>query len=488
MRVGTEIVRHGAQLRRCIAAAVGLWLCGVGTASANPFDVYGLGSRSSALGNAGAAVADDYTATYYNPSGLAFAKSEVQIGVLVTSDVVNIRLKDRPDGYDLPDVGNKSPAIPSKYRLTPRGNTTDIPNTYNLQMGGVLAPGMDQLRLGFVVGLPLNSLGAQTSRFADEREQYFSNRLDFELLGQRQQAISVQLGAAYRVTNWLAVGVGTSMQPSNGTTAGVYLADPTKQDKIDMVVHNDQKWNFALNAGLTVLPTENLKLALAWRAENYFDFTVQNDLQIKGFQGSPSGFPTIQATRVVVNYSPHQVTAGASYKWNGMLATADVIRSFWNRYLDTTAAPAGFVDTWSVRVGGQMQATEDSQLFAGLRYEQSPVPEQTGRTNYVDNDRVGVSAGARHQFKMGEKPFEVGWFISVQRLLARDTNKAGGPYEACAPGVKTVCDEVPDSTKDPVTGKVMPQAQGLQTGNPGWPGFQSWGTILAAGVDVKVPF
>ena len=101
---------------------------------------------------------------------------------------------------------------------------------------------------------------------------------------------------------------------------------------------------------------------------------------------------------------------------------------------------------------------------------------------------MGVSGGARHRFVVGERGVDVGWFVSVQRLLARDTNKTQGPYQNCAPGVKTVCDELPDSTTDPVSGKVLPQAQGLQTGNPGFPGFLSYGTILAVGLDLRIPF
>lgn len=455
-------------------------------ARANPFDVYGLGARSAAMGNAGTAIADDYTATYYNPSGLALADPAFNVGLALTYDVVTIRLKDRPAGYDLPDVGNKSPAIPTKFRLQARADTTNIPNTYNLQFGGVLAP-MEQLRLGFAVGLPVNEIGEQTSRFADEREQYFSNRLDFELLGHRQQQMSVLLGAAYRMTNWLAFGVALSLLPNSATNAGVYLADAAKQDQIQMTVRNEQKWNSTVHAGL-LFSGEKLRVGLAWRGENFFDFSIHNDVQIRGFQTNPANFPVGQNAHIVVNFSPHQFVLGSSYKSGGLLGTLDVIRSLWSRYMDTAGEPAGFNDTWSARMGAQWQATTDSQLFAGLRYEQSPVPEQTGRTNYVDNDRIGLSAGARHRFEFGGRTMDFGWYLQVQRLLARDTNKLAGNYQACAPGVTTVCDEVPDNTKDPVSGKTMPQAQGLQTGNPGFPGFLSYGTILAGGLDLRVPF
>ena len=254
-------------------------------AVANPFDVYGLGTRSAAMGNAGTAVADDFSATYYNPAGLALAAPSFNLGINLTYDDVSIRLKDRPAGYDLPDLGSKSPAIPSKYRLNSRADTRDIPATYGLQLGGVVAPWMDQLRIGFAASLPINSVGEQTARFSDEREQYFSNRLDFELLGHRQQQMSVLFGAGFRVTEWLAFGIGASLLPTSSTTAGVYLADSGHQDQIQMVVRNQQQWNATVHAGLMVLPSSKWQFGLSWRGQNAFNLDIRNEVQIKGFQG-----------------------------------------------------------------------------------------------------------------------------------------------------------------------------------------------------------
>ena len=485
MRIGK---RRDNAMRRGVLLALVISVGLPAAAGANPFDVYGLGVRSSAMGNVGTAVADDFSATYYNPAGLARAQPTFNAGLLLTYDDVAIRLKDRPAGYDIPDLGSKSPLIPTKYRLNSRTDTTDIPATYALQLGGVVAPWMDQLRLGFAVGLPVNSVGAQTARFSDEREQYFSNRLDFELIGHRQQQMSVLFAAGFRVTEWLAVGIGTSLLPNSSTKSSVYLADSGHQDQIQMTVANEQKWNPTVHAGLLVLPSPNWQFGLAWRGQNSFDLDIQNEVQIKGFQGTSSGFPIPQVAHFVMNFTPHQFIGAAAYKSGTLLGTVDVIRSLWSHYVDTVGELAGFNDTWSGRLGVQWQATAQTQLYGGLRYEQTPVPDQTGRTNYVDNDRVGVSGGARHRFAIGERGIDVGWYVSVQRLLARDTNKAQGPYKACAPGVTTVCDELPDTTTDPVSGKTLPQAQGLQTGNPGFPGFLSYGTILGVGLDLRIPF
>ena len=295
-------------------------------------------------------------------------------------------------------------------------------------------------------------------------------------------------GAGFKVTDWLAVGIGASLLPNSSTHSGVYLADSGHQDQIQMVVQNEQKWNPTVHAGLMLTPSSNLQFGLAWRGQNSFNLDIANEVQIKGFQGTSSGFPVPQVAHFVMNFTPHQFIAGATLRGATMLGTIDVIRSLWSHYVDTVGEPAGFNDTWSARLGGQWQATELTQLYAGVRYEQTPVPDQTGRTNYVDNDRIGVSGGARHRFVVGQRDLDIGWSVTVQRLLARDTTKSQGPYSNCAPGVTKLCDEVPDNVVDPVTGKMVPQAQGLQTGNPGFPGFLSYGTILSVGLDLRVPF
>jgi hypothetical protein len=48
---------------------------------------------------------------------------------------------------------------------------------------------------------------------------------------------------------------------------------------------------------------------------------------------------------------------------------------------------------------------------------------------------------------------------------------------------------VVDEWKDGTTnnrGEVIPQSNGLQTNNPGWPGFSSKGTIWGAGLNVAL--
>ena len=69
--------------------------------------------------------------------------------------------------------------------------------------------------------------------------------------------------------------------------------------------------------------------------------------------------------------------------------------------------------------------------------------------------------------------------LQLHRLLPRSTTKRD---DAAFP----VRDEFPDEAYDVFTGKPFDEAVGLQTNNPGWPGWKSSGWLLGAGVSLKV--
>jgi len=458
-------------------------------AFANPLDIFGFGARGAAMG-AMTAAADDYTAVYYNPGALALAPAGMGAGIAVSYDDVTIRLKPRPTGYDLPDLGPGAAVVGSRYRLRSRSDNTDIPNTYGMHIGGVGSLGSERLRIGFAAFLPLNRLGQQVAPYPDEREQYFSNSLQFELIGQPASQQVIMFAAAYRLTPWLALGTGLSMLPQSTTASQVYVPDPGHQDKVNMAVSNDQVGRFAQLAGVLVTPSDHWQAGVTWRGENYFAINLDTELQIKGFQTDTGSYPIHQRAQVLSNYQPHEFLMGVNYAENGVQFVADAVYALWSRYRNHQGEQnSGFADTWSARAGGSWQVTTDRVLRAGLRWEPSPVPPQTGRTNYVDNDRVVASIGAGHRMHMFGSALEVGWYIQASHLMPRDTNKAThSSYPACGPGVATLCDEAPDNAVDPSTGKQIGAYQGLQTGNPGFPGFASYGDIFAFGLDARWVF
>lgn len=478
--------------RARVVVVAATWLLAVcaSDARANPLDVVGLGSRGGAMVGALSASADDYTAVHYNMAALTRSRGSFGVGLVASLDDVSIHLKGRPDGYDLPDQGASSAAIPSKYRLSQRSDTNDIPNIAGVHIGAVGQIGIKDLHFGIGAYLPFQGLGSQRTRFPDEREQYFSNRLDFELIGQRSQHFVFIVGTAYALTDWLSVGAGISFLPRATAQTGVYLDNAADQSDVDLVVVNEQKGRVAPHLGLLLTPSKETRFSLAWRGANYFAINLDNNIQIKGFETSED-FPVLQRQRVVTNFTPEQAVFGAALERSGWLVNLDASWQRWSDYIDTQGfSNTGFDDTLGVRLGVERQASADTAFRFGVGFEPSPVPEQTGRTNYVDNDRVIAGLGAGHQMKVFGSPLELGWFLQLHYLRPRDTNKdaAEGGYPVCADGVTGLCDEIADDTPDAVTGQPVPAYQGLQTGNPGFPGFQSWGIVMAFGVDARWKF
>ncbi|MGZ3442669.1 MAG: OmpP1/FadL family transporter, partial [Polyangia bacterium] len=55
---------------RVVLVALALFALGETAARANPMDVFGAGSRATAMGGAATAASEDSSANYYNPAGL----------------------------------------------------------------------------------------------------------------------------------------------------------------------------------------------------------------------------------------------------------------------------------------------------------------------------------------------------------------------------------------------------------------------------------
>ena len=118
--------------------------------------------------------------------------------------------------------------------------------------------------------------------------------------------------------------------------------------------------------------------------------------------------------------------------------------------------------------------------------------------HYVDNDRVGATGGVDVEFELWGGRFRAGATAQVHRLLYQHVTKFDTPVNPQPnpnlPGFgdgyfpQLVIDEVPDAAVDGVLGVPVPGRDGLQTNNPGFPGFASSGWIVGTGVRVAIQY
>ncbi len=458
---------------------------------ADHFDVYGSGSRASAMGNVGASIANDYHGTHYNPATLVLADRAVGTGMTFALKSLQVNLSPRPSGYDLPDLGPNSPAVPTSYRLRSRRNTDENDQNLGVFVGANTDLGTEQFRLSFLAFLPVyqNSSLSMTS-FNQEKEQYFSNQLPFTLLGGRMEHFMLEIGFAYHFLPWLSIGVSNRMMPNAQTNNYVYMDDPSQQDRIDLNLGLNTSTVWQPQLGILIFPSQSpFRIGAGFREEHAFKIVGINEIQVRGLQNG-EGYPVIQKMNILTNYSPRQIYWSGSWIKDEWLISSDLVYSIWSMYRNEHNEKANhYLDTLSTRFGIEYKYQENQKLRFGYAYHPSPVPNQTGRTNDVDNDRSMLSLGSGHQIEFKNTKLQLSWHFQFHYLHPRTTIKdASNIASSCTDEVQTLCDELPDQTINPSTGKPWPQAQGLQTGNPGFPGFASGGWLTQFGLELSWVF
>lgn len=454
--------------------------------SAGPLDIYGSGEEDSAQGGAQTAGADGPWALHYNPGALTESPVGFHVGMMAAINNLDILLTPSPGGYGVPDLGGDSPARPTSVGASPQ-DIEGLPPTYAVSFGGVTDFGLERLRLGAIVWLPTQSAVTMDTHYADERERYSTNKLHFELLDKRLRRLDIQLGGAWTVADWLSIGVGGLIVPDATLTNDVTLRDAANQEDAEINLHADSGAGLGWTLGGLFKVGDRVRVGASWRSDVALELTGENRIQVLGTedaQGNPQVL--VQQLSFVPSYTPARGAIGVNYIGEAFDVNVDAIYMRWSDYRDTHGERAGFEDTFNLRLGGKWRAHDRHTLMAGLGIEPTPIPDQVGRTNYVDNSRAIISLGATHRVSVADTPLSVGWFARAHLLATRTTQKqVPDDPQPCTSDNKDLCDEVPDDTANGRTGQPYPEAQGLQTGNPGFPGYTSGGWIGVVGFSVR---
>ncbi len=440
-------------------------------------------------------------ATYYNPALLPRAGAQTEVGAYFLVTRGDIHLDPRPDNVDVPvsiyDARLRNPdGSSSRLELRPFP-TTEIPepredtlvrSTSSYATLGVAFPLLNEkLVFGFYGLLPIRNVQRQSSFFSDEREQYFDNRLEFELLGDRFEISSFAIALGSQVTRWLALGAGVDLTIRNTAVTGVYVPDASDQRRI--FLNPDIRVETAISPyfGIATQPTPELGLAATVHFPIRSDTDGINEVRFFNFEYPDDEDAVVQTFKSTQGYEPLRASTGASYKsldekgqteWG---LGSHVLLERWTTYRDRHGeAPLdGWRNTFSVAVGGVV-GFKPGSLALDAEYKPSPVPDQTGRTNYVDNARILTSAGFETPVKVFGLGFRFGVYLHGQYLVPRSVEKDPN-------AVHPVLDEFPDGSTDLVNDEVITESTGLQTNNPGYPGYSSEGFIMGVGVAFKFP-
>ena len=431
-------------------------------------------------------------ATYFNPSLLPEAAPNMEVGFYALAVQGNIRLKARPDGVDVP-TSVYSTAAPGRPLATadlpnPRADTTADSNVVYAAIGMVRPLAGKALVFGFHAFLPVRAFLDQKGFFVDEREQYFSNQLHPELLGDRLNVSSITFALGSQLNDWISIGAGIDVAIYTVSKVTVYVPDSTQQETVFMApdIHTDSK--FKPYFATTVHPTSRSSVIATLHFPFSNDTQGENDVRFWNYKYPNAGQTSVRQTYTISQGSePLRFAVGGSFcgrrlpdgraPWE---IGVQLLAERWSQYRDRQGAHP--LDTWnntiSPAIGGGF-LWRDRHITADLGYVPSPVPAQTGRTNYVDNSRLVASVGIEGPVKFLGRDLAAGITLYGSYFLPREVTK--DPNAA-----HPVVDEFPDDAKNPVTGLPPTDAAGFQTNNPGYPGWKSAGYMLGVGATFRI--
>ena len=455
--------------------------------------------------------ADGPAAAYFNPSLLADATGGFHLGVFFLGQRLGVIVDGRAlsdvcgdaGACDVPAVDDRGPesfrnestgmgitdpTLPTSWLQNGHGSLGARPRQGQgsgrqaraYQTVGLIAPVFkNRVVLGLFAMIPLGEFTTAKAFYNDEREQYFSNSLHPELYGDRLTATSLAFGGGIRLRRNLAVGTTFTLSLANDASAPVYVSNLNNLDTVLLDSDIAVKAAVAPHFGITWDPlralrvTGTLHTAQAFRIATGFNYTLATGDEQQ---------TTLHFTH---SYMPLTIAAGARWTAGALSATALLTYARWSQYRDRhDTQPGGeypWADTLSVAGGvrydlGAVQARLDATFVP------TPVPPQTGRSNYVDSDRFGAAGGVEKRFTLWGSRFQAGVDLIAHRVVHRHVTKFVDPSNP-----ELVRDEVPDDSVD-VLGTAVPGRTGLQTNNPGFPGFASGGWILGSGVRLAIEY
>lgn len=358
------------------------------------FALFEHGARGVAMGGAFAAVADDATASYYNPAGLAF-----QDGSEAIAGAYFIGFDSKFTGDDpFPGQGYRSKQEKQIF-YPPHAHVT----------GGLTK----NIRWGFSMTAPF---GLGTWWPDDFAGKYISKRIDLKVF-------NFNPNLAVKLSNHIALAVGLDYYMSQvDLTKSVGVINPYTQQVAEVgQVHMYNEWDgeWGYNAGLLVKFGGGLSAGVTYRSR--VKVVYDAEASFVQFPTGNSDFDQVVATlipfdrnvpgKTEINF-PAEIRYGFAWQGEKLTLAADVVKQGWDSFQELPIILEGYPllssirkedykDSFIYRVGAEYKASPTWAFQLGWLRDQTPVPVQTVTPMLPDSSRDGISIG--FSYKLSEK-------------------------------------------------------------------------------------
>ncbi|MBP7583120.1 MAG: hypothetical protein KBA61_03735 [Spirochaetes bacterium] len=456
-------------MKKALFLAAILFL-GVSTAHANFADTYGLGAKGASMGSAMTALADDWSSAYYNMAGLgrrpqmeslAEVKSASTQLLYRTLNKLQQKkvLNEQSDGTSTAEepadkINNNELALGYLYTLPMMNVSYGGATETDALSGGALSLGMvidmnTFMRLPYGINMRLGvgailegdfGLGKVTDD--DVQTHYFLR------YGRRIQRFLLNMGVGFEVwKDHLFLGVGsTTGVGGQGVVqineVGLTEEPQTPPARTKMNLRPRQAPLAGISFKWDNLGPGNFNAGMTYRGELV--------LKIDPFATEATtelGNINMQMSLAIQDYfTPNEYVFGVAYTYpaiwifRSVTMAIDLEYQQWSRYdlsrsqkLQSTYEDPNFSDIIIYRFGFEESVYPWLKIREGYVFRPAFTPDQTGRSNYLDNDTHIIALGAGFiipDILVLKVPVEIDIAYQFQYLVPRESIKIdqSNPY------------------------------------------------------------
>jgi long-chain fatty acid transport protein len=370
------------------------------------------GAKASSMAGAFAATADDPSAIFYNPAGIA---QQRKMAVYAGTTLIN---------FTNEFTGDINSPVASGEEAKYNRHTFNIPNMY------AVIPFGKNITVGIGV---FAAFGLRTDWADPFAGRYISKDADLK-------STSVNPVIAWQTDNGrLAIGGGVEYRRArvilNANRMALNPFNGRIMDVANTRLVSDYGDDIGFNAGILFKATDRFRIGASYRSA--MDIDLEGRAEITPIPTGNAQFDAVIRSQLPPNQAisttlpfPEIASLGVAFSPNETWDLEfDVIHTGWDRFksLDvefatTPAANFSRVQNWedskSYRFGVNHNATENWDVRFGAVYDENPQPVESVSPLLPDSDRIGGSFGVG--FHAG--PFIVDGGLLVLHFKDRDTN------------------------------------------------------------------